>query len=113
MTIQPTLERPHPAGSGTQRLYRFDNGYGASVVQFSINGLAGSYGSDIGLWELAVLRITGDNIARDYELTYDTEITDDVLGHLDDDEVQEALAKIRDLPAVQSTAPTSGEESAR
>jgi hypothetical protein len=109
MTIQPTLERPHPAGSGTQKIYRFDNGFGASVVQFTIGGFGfGSYGVAEGHWELAVLRFTGNNPARDFELTYNTPITDDVLGHLDDAEVEETLAQIRALPAL-----TSGEESAR
>ena len=103
MTIQPTLEHSHPAGSGTQRLYRFDNGLGASVVQFTIHGLSGSYGSGEGRWELAVLRFTGESI-RSFELTYDTPITDDVVGHLDDDEVQALLARIRDLPAVDGGA---------
>lgn len=99
MTIQPTLERSHPAGSGTQKIYRFENGYGASVVQFTIGSYGvGSYGVESGRWELAVLRFTGDNVARDFELTYDTPITDDVLGHLDDDEVEETLARIRELP---------------
>lgn len=100
MTIAPTLERPHPAGSGTQRLYRFDNGLGASVVQFTVMGLSGSYGAENGRWELAVLRFTGEGLGeRNWELTYDTPITDDVIGHLDEDEVQELLVRIRDLPS--------------
>lgn len=97
-TIQPIIEKPHGVGNGVQKLYRFDNGYGASVVRFMLGGLGGSYGAEAGLWELAVIRWAAD----DYELTYDTPITDDVMGHLSDAEVEETLAKIRDLPAVES-----------
>lgn len=98
--IAPIVEKTHPIGNGTQRLYRFDNGLGASVVQFtlSVSGLYsmdGSHGAAAGLWELAVIRWSGDA----YELTYDTPITDDVLGHLSEDEVQGLLRSIRDLPA--------------
>lgn len=104
--ILPTIERPHPAGSGTQKIYRFDNNYGASVVQFTIGAFGGSYGVEGGRWELAVLRFTGEGVSFDdphnWGLTYDTPITDDVIGHLDDDEVQAILAQIRDLPAEEA-----------
>lgn len=96
--ITPLIEKPHLAGSGTQKLYRFDNGYGASVVRFTLlGGLGGSYGASEGLWEMAVLQWKGDD---DYELTYDTPITEDVIGWLSDEEVEEKLRAIRDLPAV-------------
>jgi hypothetical protein len=98
----PTVERSHPAfPSGTQRIYRFENGYGASVVRFSEHHgagiLASSYGGDKGLWELAVLRFAGDEIDR-FRLIYDTPITDDVLGYLSEEEVDANLAKIEALP---------------
>ena len=98
----PTVERPHPSFSGgTQRIYRFENGYGASVVRFSEDYGAGvpvgSYGGDEGLWELAVLRFTGDKIDK-FRLIYDTPITDDVLGYLSEEEVDANLAKIEALP---------------
>lgn len=71
---------------GVQRLYRFDNGYGASVICHS-----GSYGNDRGLWELAVIRYTdGDK----YVLDYSTPITDDVIGYLDEDEIIALLVRI-------------------
>lgn len=75
--------------SGTQNIYRFDNGYGASVVR----GF-GTYGAERGRWELAVLRWSGD----DWDITYDTPITDDVIGQLSDEDVQQKLREIRDLP---------------
>jgi hypothetical protein len=97
-----TLERPHPSfPSGTQRIYRFENGYGASVVRFSEHhGTSipvGSYGGDKGLWELAVLRFTGEKTDK-FRLIYDTPITDDVLGYLSEEEVDANLAKIEVLP---------------
>ena len=120
--IQPISEKPHAVGSGIQKLYRFDNGYGASVVQFSIGALGGSYGAESGLWELAVLRYDGDGDG--YELTYETPITDDVMGHLSDDDVQDVLVRIRELPnpsvvrvastvGVAAKAIASAEESGR
>lgn len=87
-TILPTTERPLTP-DGKQRIYRFDNGYGASAVQRSY-----SYGGTKGLWELGVIEFDG----ADWRLTYDTPITDDVIGWLDEDGVQETLRRIRDLP---------------
>lgn len=105
--IEPTITKDHPAGSGTQQIYRFDNGYGASAIRFTFNSASfggsgltvGSYGAEHGLWELAVIRFTG---ADDWEITYDTPITDDVVGWLTDEQVQEHLRLIRDLPAPES-----------
>lgn len=89
----PQLEREHPScDGGTQRLYRFANGYGASVVQF-----LHSYGGIEGLWELAVVEFSGEAITR-FRLTYDTPITDDVLGRLTDDDVDRLLGEIEALP---------------
>lgn len=70
---------------GTQRIYKFPNGYGASVIRHP-----GSYGFKNGLWELAVLDSSGD-------LCYSTPITNDVIGHLTDEEVILKLNEIRGL----------------
>ena len=78
-----------PLNGGIQKQYKFENGYGASVVQHS-----GSYGNEDGLWELAVLKWVNEN---QYELNYSTEITDDVIGHLTEAEVEEILVKINEL----------------
>ena len=89
----PAEIKIHEVGEGEQRLYRFDNGYGASVVRFTLlGGLAGSYGADQGLWELAVLGVDGN-------LVYDTGITDDVEGWLTEDDVEAYLREIAALPA--------------
>jgi|TARA_B110000090_G_scaffold81397_1_gene92601 hypothetical protein len=69
-------------GNGKQRLYQFPNGYGASVVKHDH-----SYGGKSGLWELAVLDTDG-------ALCYNTVITDDVIGHLNDPEVDNILGQI-------------------
>jgi hypothetical protein len=49
-----------------------------------------SYGGKQGLWELAVLDSDG-------EITYNTSITNDVLGYLSEEEVNETLEKIKNL----------------
>ncbi|MDN7558827.1 hypothetical protein [Burkholderia orbicola] len=88
MSFTPYLERP--LNGGTQKLYRFENGFGASVVQHDF-----SYGADRGAWELAVIRFTGES----WTITYDTEITDDVIGNLASNEVDDLLSRINALPA--------------
>ena len=50
----------------------------------------GSYGYEKGLWELAVLDGAGD-------LDYSTPITEDVLGGLNDPQVDDILGKISRL----------------
>jgi hypothetical protein len=70
---------------GLQRIYEFENGYGASVVMHN-----GSYGGNKGLWELAVLDESGD-------LCYHTPVTQDVIGHLTDTKLQEILKEISEL----------------
>jgi hypothetical protein len=94
MTYTPaeTKHMPHP-WNGIQKIYTFDNGYGASVVCHD-----GSYGGNSGMWELAVLDKDGD-------LCYSTPITNDVIGWLDEDGVEELLAKIEALDPAQDPKP--------
>ena len=96
-THTPTVERDKGAQSpmavftrglqvaGRQWKFEFPNGYGASVIN-------DGYGGDRGLYELVVLDSTGS-------LTYDTPVTNDVLGWLTEDEVTAALDQIAALPA--------------
>lgn len=89
--------RPHPLGNGTQILYRFPhNNYGASVVKHSF-----SYGGDQGLWELAVLKFDDDGSEDPeqwrFKLNYETPITDDVIGHLTEADVEAILVQIEAL----------------
>lgn len=78
-----------PLYDGVQAKPFFPNGYGASIVKHY-----GSYGSSQGLYELAVLK----GNASEWDLTCDTPITDDVLGHLSTEEVSTYLNLIEDLP---------------
>ena len=70
---------------GVQAIVKFDNGYGASVVK-----TPHTYGGDRGLYELAVL-------GSDGHLTYDTPITNDVIGYLRDIDVTDVMEKIQQL----------------
>jgi len=78
------LTEENKVNGGIQRIYQFPNGYGASVVKHKF-----SYGGKVGLWEVAILK--GE------ELCYDTPLTNDVLGHLNDPEVDNLLGKISRL----------------
>jgi hypothetical protein len=73
-------------GSKQSRIM-FPNGYGVSVVQGWF-----SYGGDQGLYELAVLDADG-------ALTYETPVTDDVVGWLSEDAVTELMLKVQQLEA--------------
>lgn len=93
----PLIERT-VHGNGTQRLYKFPNNYGASVVRHDF-----SYGGKKGLWELAVIEYTDDMV---WCITYTTPITSDVEGRLTDDEVDALLTQIEALPPAKSMLPT-------
>ena len=80
----------HPLYGGRQGMKFFPNGYGISVVnnQFSYTNGDNDY-------EIAVLAGTDD---KHFKLTYDTPITDDVLGYQSVDEVTEVMKQIQELP---------------
>ena len=65
--------------------FQFDNGFGASVIRGP-----DSYGGSEGLFELGVIGVDG-------HLNYDTPITNDVIGHLTVDAVNELLDRISQL----------------
>jgi len=89
----PVDARPLENGA-IQKIYRFANGYGASVVKGEH-----TYGGEEGLWELAVIIFgKGTDNNHTYELVYDTPITQDVEGNLNDDEVEKLLDQIFVLP---------------
>ena len=69
---------------GVQRLYSFDNGYGASIV----TGPA-TYGHKQGLYEIAVL--------YKGSVCYSTFITDDVIGFATVERCEEVLQLIKDI----------------
>lgn len=70
---------------GVQARIEFDNGYGASVVRSQY-----TYGGDRGLYELAVF-------GKDGHITYDTPITNDVIGYLRPEDVTDVMEKIQQL----------------
>lgn len=76
--------KPHPIGNGLQAVMNFDNDYGVSVVKFN-----GSYGYHQDLWEVAILY-------KD-SLTYNTDITDDVLGYQTEKDVTDVMKKVQAL----------------
>ena len=83
------LIQNHKDKRGIQKVYKFPNGYGASVVKGPY-----TYGGPQGLWELAVINNITD---EGFDLCYETTITDDVVGKLNDPEVDRLLYMIRDL----------------
>jgi len=84
MTFDDLTFVPSTYSNGIHAMVTFNNGYGASVIKTDR-----SYGGKDGLYELAVL--------FDGLISYDTPITDDVLGHLTEGEVTELLQKIEAL----------------
>ncbi len=75
----------------------FDNGYGVSVIE-------DGYGYESGLLELAVLHQTPTNDKS--HLCYRTPITSDVIGWLDEDEVEAIIERIKALPRLDRCAHT-------
>jgi hypothetical protein len=63
----------------------FENGYGVSVVSHTY-----SYGGKDGLFEVAVL-------GKDGNLTYDTPVTNDVIGYLTEEDVTDVMKKVQEL----------------
>jgi hypothetical protein len=76
--------KDHPLG-GIQSVMMFDNGYGVSVIKTPY-----SYGGSRGKYELAVLDSQG-------ELTYDTPVTNDVLGYLSENGVTDAMLEVQKI----------------
>jgi hypothetical protein len=68
--------------------FKFDNGFGASVIKHEF-----SYGFEDDLFELAVLRWTGEY----HEIAYDTSVTDNVIGFLTNSDVMNYLYQIKNL----------------
>ena len=68
----------------------FDNGYGVSVVSSF-----GSYGGNLGLYEVAVLSHSGEIICN-------TPITNDVIGYLSKSDVSRIMKEIQQLPAINN-----------
>ena len=77
--------KPHTADeNGVQATIEFENEWGASVVRYEH-----SYGGKSGLFELAVL--------KDGYVDMNNDITDDVMGWLDESDVTKVLKQIQEL----------------
>jgi hypothetical protein len=74
-----------PFMSGVRSRMMFENGFGVSVVSHTY-----SYGGKDGLFEVAVLDEDGC-------LTYNTPVTNDVVGYLNPDEVTEIMEQVQNL----------------
>jgi hypothetical protein len=83
--------KPHPNyrhKDGIQALHFFPNGYGVSVVR-----CPESYGFADDLYEVAVLK----GVSEKWEICYDTPVTDDVLGHRDEQDIENIMEEIQAL----------------
>ena len=82
--------QPHPLyeEDGVQAKHMFPNGYGVSVVRFP-----GSYGFQDDLYEVAIIKGTLD----EFEICYDTPIADDVLGHRDEQDIENIMEEVSQL----------------
>lgn len=91
--FEPTVDKTIAVGDIKLEhyLFVFPNGFGASVIRNPY-----SYGGPQGLYELAVLR----KRRKYWEITYDTTLTNDVLGNLEVDDVVKALEDISGLADV-------------
>jgi hypothetical protein len=89
MTFNDLKFNPTQINSGIQSIVKFENNYGASVVKHDY-----SYGGKDGLYELAVIQYDENG---DWDICYDTPITDDVLGYLTEDNVTDYLTQIKQL----------------
>ena len=74
---------PHKNGVKSQMV--FENGYGVSVVSHTY-----SYGGSKGLFEIAVL-------GKDGDLTYNTPVTNDVIGYLSPNGVTNIMEQVQEL----------------
>ncbi len=75
--------------SGRQVMYRFPNGFGASVVNGRILHIFDFY------VELAVVKYSNKDDNK-FELTYDTPITNDVELPANDEELKDMLLRIKE-----------------
>jgi hypothetical protein len=89
MTFNDLKFKPTQINDGIQAIVKFKNNYGASVIKHEY-----SYGGKQGLYELAVTQYDENG---DWDICYDTPITDDVLGYLTEDDVTDYLTQIEQL----------------
>ncbi len=86
------------AGGGAQRVYRFANGYGISVVC----GI-GSYGGQLGLWEAWVIRHP-KRIGDFFEFNQDVKEWRDPVGYLSPEDIDQLVRKVRAMTNLRQAA---------
>ena len=97
--------------AGDQKIYRFSNGFGASLIQICII-LADKDDVDIytgihsvtgeRLWEVGVLHFNSED-DTDFTLTFETSVADDVIRYVTDSRAELILRQIKELSPVQVT----------
>jgi hypothetical protein len=84
--------------SGVQYIFRFENGYGASVIKYNISDFnmkfVNTLPNHMRGFELAVIKFDEED---SFDLVYDTPITNDVITNLENEEVLDILEKIKGL----------------
>lgn len=85
MNVSDLNFEAHPAGmGGTRAKHTFENGFGVSVITGAM-----FYTDENRPYEIAVTDKDG--------ITYDTHITDDVIGHLSEAEANKIIADVAAL----------------
>ena len=87
-TFQDLRFKPQSFLKGVQAILFFPNGYGISVVRNAWSLTTAN------TWEIAIIK--GDE--NDYDLCFDTPITDDVIGYCSEEDVSNIMKQIQDLP---------------
>lgn len=80
--------------AGRQRIYRFPNGYGASVIDGTMAHLYPFH------TEIAVIKFMDKN-SNKFKVVYDTPITNDVIVTMNTVEELQYLIKIKDLRRIK------------
>ena len=93
-------DTPHSELGGAHYIFKFQNGYGASVIKH-----LGSYGFSEDLWEIGLIwffsPIEKMHNQDGWNLVYIKELGfDDVIGYLTDEEVRSYLKKIKEYTEV-------------
>lgn len=120
----PTIDRQWPRSmseedivqcgfglTGDQRVYRFPNGFGASLIKLCVvraneNKVMPYTGlhpeTDEPLWELGVVYFNSDD-DTDYTITFETSVSDDVIREVTDSRAELILRQIKELLPVPAT----------
>ena len=85
--FQNLRSKPQSFLNGLQAILFFPNGYGISVVRNNLSLTTAN------TWEIAIIK--GDE--NDYDLCFNTPITNNVIGYCSEEEVSNIMKQIQDL----------------